>query len=119
MNFGCESCNAFDRFQAAERNVRPSGNRGHGDGKQRNMCDGVEVCSGISVANPKPFLPRRFETGVVAFALASQGINRLEFSGFAIDGKPAIIGDCDIFGAAAVFPAVVPVFVIAGAASGF
>lgn len=43
------------------------------------MNDGVEICGGISIANPKFFLPHRFEAGFIAFTFGTQRINRFKF----------------------------------------
>lgn len=67
------------------------------------MSDGIEVFGGLAISDPKPLLPGGFEAGVVSFAFGTQGINGFESNGIPVNGKPVIIGNRDIFGAAAMF----------------
>ena len=52
------------------------------------MSDGVEIRGGMPIANPKAFLSRRFEAGVVAFAFGAQRINRLKFIRISVKFQP-------------------------------
>ena len=56
--------------------------------------------------NPKSFLTGILEAGVIAFAFRTQGVGALEGSAGSVDGETVIVGDSDVFGAAAVLPAV-------------
>ena len=89
------------------------------DGGQRNsqsrdMGQRIEVCRACAVAHPQPFLTCGFETGVVSFALCTQGVCSLETEAATVNGKSVVIGNGFIFRAAPVFPPVIPVLVVAG-----
>lgn len=83
------------------------------------MSDGIEIFGTVLIANPKPLLACGFETGVVPLALGAQGVDRLEMRAVPVDGKAVVIGDGDIFGAAAVLLAIVPVWMPARTSGGF
>ena len=68
--------------------------------------------------NPKSFLTGILEAGVIAFAFGTKGIGTLEGGTGSVDGETVVVRDSDVFGTAAVFSAVVPVPVIAGALAG-
>jgi len=68
-------CDTLYRLQSAIRGIAASDHGSKRDGKKRNVGNGVEIFSGLSVSNPKALLPRTFESGVVALALGSQGVN--------------------------------------------
>ena len=69
--------------------------------------------------NPKPGLAGVLEAGVIAFAFGTERVGALEGGAGSVDGEAVIVRDGDVFGAAAVFPAVIPILVIAGAYAGF
>lgn len=78
------------------------------------MSDRIQIFGSVYAMHPKALLTRRFKVGVIAFGLGAQSVNLFECHAFPVYGKPVIIGNCNVFCAAAVFPAVVPVFVVAG-----
>ena len=88
-------------------------NRQGGDVGQR-----IEICRACAVAHPQPFLSRRLKAGVVSFTLCTQGIDTLKTQAFPVNGKSVVCWNGLILGAAPVFLAVVPVFVVAGANAG-
>ena len=59
------------------------------------------------------------ETGIIAFALGAESIDSLKVEAVAVNGKSVVVRKRQIFGAAPFFSAVVPVFVITGANTGF
>ena len=94
------------------------------NGGQRNRQGGdvgqrIEICRACAVAHPQPFLSRRLKAGVVSFTLCTQGIDTLKTQAFPVNGKSVVCWNGLILGAAPVFLAVVPVFVVAGANTGF
>lgn len=82
------------------------------------MSERIEILRAVVVAHPKAFLTSGFESGVVALALGAQSINGFEMCTLPVDGKPVIIRDGDIFGAAAIFLTIVPVCVVTGTFTG-
>lgn len=68
--------------------------------------------------NQKSFLTGVLEAGVIAFTFGAERVSALEGGAGSVDGEAVIVRDSDIFGAAAVFPAVIPILVIAGAYAG-
>jgi len=96
------SSDAFDRFDATVRHITFSDNSSYSNGKKRNMSNGIQVSCTVFVANPKPLLPGRLKPRIVAFAFVAQSVNRLKIYTLSVYGKPVIIRDCDIFGAAGV-----------------
>ena len=93
------------------------------NGGQRNRQGGdvgqrIEICRACAVAHPQPFLSRRLKAGVVSFTLCTQGIDTLKTQAFPVNGKSVVCWNGLILGAAPVFLAVVPVFVVAGANTG-
>ena len=78
----------------------------------------IEVCRACAVTHPQPFLTCGFETGIVSFALCTQGIDTLNTQAFPVNGKSVIVWNGLVFRAASVFLAVVPVFVVTRANTG-
>ena len=83
------------------------------------MSQRIEVCRAVSVTHPQAFLTCGFETGIVTLALCTQGVCPLETEAATVNGKSVVIGNGFIFRAAPVFLPIVPVFVAAGANTGF
>jgi hypothetical protein len=98
--------------------IELEGDGGNGDGESGDVRNRVEILSADAVMNPESGLAGILEAGVIAFAFRTQGVGSLEGSAGCVDGETVIVGDSDVFGAAAVLPAVVPVLVIAGANAG-
>ena len=65
---------------------------------------------------PYPFLPLAFEAGIVTLTFRAEGITAFKIFAVPVNGKPQVIRKRDIFGTATVFPAIIKVFVPAGAA---
>lgn len=98
--------------------IELEGDGGNGDGESGDVRNRVEILSADAVMNPESGLAGILEAGVIAFAFRTQGVGALEGSAGSVDGETVIVGDRNIFGAAAVLPAVVPVLVIAGTDAG-
>ena len=79
----------------------------------------VEVCRACAVAHPQPFLTCGFEAGIVTLTLCTQGVCPLEIEAAAVNGKSVVCWNGLILGAAPVFLAVIPVFVVTRANAGF
>ena len=79
----------------------------------------IEVCRTVSAAHPQAFLSCGFETGIVALALRPQSVSPLKTQTFPVNGKSAVCWNGLILGAALVLLAVVPVFVVTRANTGF
>ena len=79
----------------------------------------IEVCRTVSVAHPQSFLTCGFKAGIVSFALCAQGIDTLKTQAFPVNGKSIVCWNGLISGAASVLLAVVPVFVVTRANTGF
>ena len=94
-------------------------NGGQRNSQGRDMSQRIEVCRAGSIAHPQPFLTCGFEARIVTLTLCTQGVCSLETEAATVNGKSVVIGNGFIFGAAPVFLAVVPVFVVAGANTGF
>ena len=93
------------------------------NGGQRNRQGGdvgqcVEVCRAGAVAHPQPFLSRRLKAGIVTLTLCTQGVCPLETEATAVNGKSVVCWNGLILGAAPVFLAVVPGFVVTRANTG-
>ena len=93
------------------------------NGGQRNRQGGdvgqrIEICRACAVAHPQPFLSRRLKAGVVSFTLCTQGIDTLKTQAFPVNGKSVVCWNGLILGAAPVFLAVVPGFVVTRANTG-
>ena len=94
------------------------------NGGQRNRQGGdvgqcIEVCRACAVAHPQSFLTCGFEARIVTLTLCTQGIDTLKTQAFPVNRKPVIVWNGLVFRAAPVFLPVVPVFVVAGANTGF
>lgn len=94
------------------------------NGGQRNRQGGdvgqcIEFCRACAVAHPQPFLTCRFEAGIVTLTLCTQGVCPLETEAAAVNGKSVVCWNGLILGAAPVFLAVIPVFVVTRANAGF
>ena len=83
------------------------------------MSQRVEVRRACAAAHPQPFLTCGFEAGIVALALCTQGVSPFKIETAAVNGKPVVIGNGPVFRAAPAFLPIVPVFVAAGANTGF
>lgn len=83
------------------------------------MSHRIEIGRAVPLVDPKTFLTRGFETGVISFTFCSQSVDTLKTQAIAINGKTIIVGNRFVFGTAPVFLAVAPVFVIAGTLPGF
>ena len=89
------------------------------DGESRDVCDGVQIGSAVAVTNPKTLLAGTLKAGIIPLAFRAERVNALETQAISINGKTVIIGDGLVLCTAAVFLAVVPVFVAAGTFAGF
>ena len=94
-------------------------NGGQRNCQGRDMSQRVEVRRACAAAHPQPFLTCGFEAGIVSFALCTQGVSPFKIETAAANGKPVVIGNGPVFRAAPVFLPIVPVFVVAGANTGF
>ena len=83
------------------------------------MSNGVKIGGTVAVMNPQPLLPGSLKAGVVTLTFGTKSVSSLEGKAVTVNGKTVIIRNGNILGAAPVFLAVVPVFVIAGAGRGF
>lgn len=88
-------------------------------GQSGDMGQRIQVGSTAAVANPKAFLTGSLKAGVVSFTFSTQGISALELRTISVNGKAVVVGNGFVFGAAQVFLAIVPVFVVAGAGARF
>ena len=79
----------------------------------------IEVCRAVSVTHPQPFLTCGFEAGIVTLTLRPQGVSPFKIETAAVNGKSVVCWNGLILGAALVFLPIVPVFVVAGANTGF
>ena len=94
-------------------------NGGQRNRQGRDMSQGVEVRRACAVAHPQPFLTCGFESGIITLTLCTQGVCPLETEAAAVNGKSVIVWNGLVFRAAPVFLAVVPVFVVTRANTGF
>ena len=94
-------------------------NGGQRNCQSGNMSQCVEVCRAGSIAHPQAFLTCGFEAGIVTLTLRPQGVSPFKIEAAAVNGKPVIVWNGLVFRAAPVFLAVVPVFVVARANTGF
>ena len=83
------------------------------------MSQRIEVRRACAAAHPQPFLTCGFEAGVITLTLCTQGIDTLKTQAFPVNGKSVVCWNGLILGAAPVFLAVVPVFVVTRANTGF
>ena len=94
-------------------------NGGQRNRQGRDMSQRVEIRRACAVAHPQPFLTCGFETRIVTLTLRPQGVSPFKVETAAVNGKPVIVWNGLVFRAAPVFLPVVPVFVVAGANTGF
>ena len=94
-------------------------NGGQRNSQGRDMSQRIEVCRAGSIAHPQPFLTCGFEAGIVTLTLCTQGVCPLETEAAAVNGKSVVCWNGLIFGASPVPLAVVPVFVVTRANTGF
>ena len=106
-------------FGGAEGVTGTAADSGKSHSQCGDVCQRVQVGSTVCVTNPKTFLAGSLEAGVVTFAFGAQGIRAFEVGAVPVNGKSVGIWDSFVFGAASVFLAIVPVFVVTGAAVGF
>ena len=83
------------------------------------MSKRIQVGGAAGVTDPKALLIGSLKARMVAFTFGTQSISVFELRALPVNGKPVAIGDRFVFGAASVFLAVVPVFVVTGAGAGF
>ena len=83
------------------------------------MSQCVEVRRACAVAHPQPFLTCGFEAGIVTLTLRPQGVSPLEIETAAVNEKSVIVWNGLVSRAAPVLLAVVPVFVVTRANTGF
>ena len=83
------------------------------------MSQCVEVRRACAAAHPQLFLTCGFEAGIVTLTLRPQGVSPFERKAAAVNGKSVIVWNGLIFRAASVFLAIVPVFVVTRANTGF
>lgn len=79
------------------------------------MCKGIQVGNRFSVTYPHTFLTGVLKAGVVALTFRTQGIGAFEISAVPVNGESYVVGQGDVFCAAAVFFPVVEIFVVAWA----
>ena len=79
----------------------------------------VEISSTAVISNPESFLTRCLKAGIITLTLCTQGIDTLKTPAFPVNGKSVVCWNGLILGAASVPLAVVPVFVVARANTGF
>ena len=94
-------------------------NGGQRNSQGRDVGQRIEVRRACAVAHPQPFLTCGFEAGIVMLTFCPQGVSPFEIEAAAVNGKPVIVWNGLVFRAAPVFLPVVPVFVVAGANTGF
>ena len=82
------------------------------------MSQCVEISSTAAISNPEPFLTRCLKAGVITLTLCTQGIDTLKTQAFPVNGKSVVCWNGLILGAAPVFLAVVPGFVVTRANTG-
>ena len=75
------------------------------------MGNGIQIPRGVKPSYRKPFLSGAFEAGIVTLGFGSEGIDLFERNTLAVNGKAVIVGNGNVFCAASVFLAIVPIFV--------
>ena len=85
----------------------------------RDMSQRVEVRRACAAAHPQPFLTCGLEAGIVTLTLRPQGVSPLEIETAAVNEKSVIVWNSLVSRAAPVLLAVVPVFVVTRANTGF
>ena len=114
-----KSGGSFYSFQFTVGLTGFADNYGNGNSQEADMGKRIQICDGGQVPYPHPFLPRIFEPRIVAFTFHTQRIMAFEIAAIPVNGRPQVIGDRNIFGAAAMLPAIIKVFVMAGTVSIF
>ena len=79
------------------------------------MRNRTDVLGSGEAAYPEPLLPGGFEAGIVTLAFGAQGVHGFECDAGAINGKPIIVWERDVFGAAAILLAIVVTGMVTGA----
>lgn len=92
---------------------------GTSDRESRNVSNRVQIGGAVEVANPKTFLAGTLKAGIVTLALGSESVDTLEAETVAVNGKTVVVGNVLVLCTATVFLAVVPIFVVTGALTGF
>ena len=82
--------------------------------QKSNMSNRVEIACRLFIPYPKSFLRGCLESGVVAFALCSQRIDRLKRNGVTLNGKSVIVRQGHILGATGSLEAFMETSVVAG-----
>ena len=113
------SASSAERFDAAVGVTIPSKNGSQCDPQRGDVGNRIEVGSAYGVAHPKAFLTGSLKAGIVTLALCTKRVDTLKTEAVPVNGKPVIVRNGLVFGAATVFSAVVPVFVAARAFTGF
>ena len=83
------------------------------------MSQYVEVRRAGDVAHPQPLLTCGFEVGIVALTLRPQGLSPFKIETAAVNGESVIVWNGLVFRAVPVFLAIIPVFVVTRANTGF
>ena len=99
--------------------TRSAADSGKSDSQGRDVSQSIQIGGAVCVTNPETFLAGSLKAGIVTFTFGTQCISPLETGAFPINGKSVGIRDGFVFRAASVFLAIVPVFVVTGAATGF
>lgn len=81
-------------------------------GQRRNMGERIQVGGTSPITHPETFLSGGLKAGIVTLTLGAQGVGAFETQTFPVNGKSVIIGNSLVFGAAPVFLAIIPVFVV-------
>ena len=79
----------------------------------------IEIGSACAISYPQSLLTCGLEAGIVAFAFGAQRVDALELQAVTVNGKAVGVRDRFVLGTASVLLAVVPVWVVTGALSGF
>ena len=79
------------------------------------MRNRADVLGSGEASYPEPLLPGGFEAGIVTLAFGAQGVHGFECDAGAINGKPIVVGERDVFGAAAILLAIVVTGMVTGA----
>ena len=86
------------------------GNSSRSNSEQSNVGKRGQIGDGIVRLDPHALLAGILEPSVITLDLTAHGVDFLRRDAGAVNGKPVIIGNGDIFGAAAVFLAVEKAF---------
>ena len=97
----------------------PGKNGSERDPQRGDEGNRIEVGSAYGVAHPKAFLTGSLKAGIVTLALCTKRVDAPKTEAVPVNGKPVIDRNGLVFRATPVFPAVVPVFVVARAYTGF